>query len=344
MNAKTVFVVGAGASKEYGFPLGGDLIDQIAVKLDFKMDDFHMISKIDSTIHNAYPALAMENYRNNDINPYLRAAKTIVGAMPQSISIDNFIDTHRGNKDIEMCGKLGIALCILNAEAKSSLRVGRVDGDKLDFKKLKQTWITSFFKLLSENCQIDDIKERLSKVAFIVFNYDRCIEHYLYYALQSYYAITPKQAAELVNTIEIYHPYGSLGKLRWQDRNGGVSFGEDVASHDLVRIIGRLKTFTEEMESVEIGILRKQLAEASKIIFLGFAYHQQNLDLLLGNEGGEYRPLRMYGTAFGISDSDLSIIQGVLNGYVGGADNSCLKKVLCNDLFSEFWRTFSLAR
>lgn len=341
MNAKTVFVVGAGASKEYGFPLGGDLIDRIADVLDYSGSATSYISRHDETIYTAYTQLAGQH---NDISRFLKAAKIIAGAMPQSISIDNFIDTHAGNREIEACGKLGIARCILNAESQSSLYIDDTPRATIKFKEIKTTWLQSFFKLLTENCRIEGIKDRLSRVAFIVFNYDRCIEHYLYHALQSYYAISADQAAELVNSIEIYHPYGSLGKLRWQDRSTGIDFGEEVASHDLVRIMQGLKTFTEEMGSEEIVVLRKQLRDAGKIVFLGFAYHQQNLDLLLGTDGGEYQPIRIYGTAFGISDSDLAIIKNALSGYVGGADNSYLKKILCNDLFSEFWRTFSLSR
>lgn len=46
--------------------------------------------------------------------------------MPQSISIDNFIDSHKGDKEIELCGKLAIVRAVLEAEAKSDAFVATV--------------------------------------------------------------------------------------------------------------------------------------------------------------------------------------------------------------------------
>jgi hypothetical protein len=50
-------------------------------------------------------------------------------------------------------------------------------------------------------------------VSFIVFNYDRCIEHFIFHAAQSYYGVDPGRAAQFVAAISFYHPYGSIAPL-----------------------------------------------------------------------------------------------------------------------------------
>ena len=79
-----------------------------------------------------------------DPNALLRSLQQagwrIRDAMPQAISIDNFIDTHGENKLIELCGKLAIVRTILEAEAKSTLIVDKRQGNgQLRFEKLGET-------------------------------------------------------------------------------------------------------------------------------------------------------------------------------------------------------------
>ena len=47
-----------------------------------------------------------------DVNPILHAAWKIRDALPQAISIDNFLDS-RPDPHIELCGKLAIAKAIV---------------------------------------------------------------------------------------------------------------------------------------------------------------------------------------------------------------------------------------
>jgi len=113
--------------------------------------------------------------------------------MPQAISIDNFIDSHRDDERISQCGKLPVARCILEAESQSTLLVDQSNiYNKLDFGLVENTWFNAFFQFLTENCQKADIPARLQQISIISFNYDRCIEHYLHVALQNYYGMEAK--------------------------------------------------------------------------------------------------------------------------------------------------------
>src|SRR6266576_1369320 len=119
---KTLVIVGAGGSQEARLPTGRELKQKIASILDmrFKSGD----RQIDGD-HLVYGAIkvAIENrdLKSPDINAYIEAARRIQNAMPQAISIDNFIDSHQGNEEIELCGKLAIVRSILEAEKGSRL-------------------------------------------------------------------------------------------------------------------------------------------------------------------------------------------------------------------------------
>ena len=105
-----------------------------------------------------------------------------------------------------------IVRTILEAEAKSTLIFdGRQGNSQVRFERLTETWFNRFFQRLSENCKPTALKNRLKSVALIIFNYDRCIEHYLYHAFQNYYSMSPSESAQLLRDLEVYHPYGVVG-------------------------------------------------------------------------------------------------------------------------------------
>jgi hypothetical protein len=295
-------------------------------------------------MHQAYFQLASQE-NGRDINPYLKAARCITNNMPQAISIDNFIDAHYGDTHVEMCGKLAIAKCIRQAERNSPLYVDRANEESISFSNVQKSWLNSFVKLLTENCRVEDLESRLSTIAFVIFNYDRCVEHYLYHALHSYYSISWERAAELVGRIDIYHPYGTVGALRWQEPAQGAEFGEIPEAHQLIKIANNLKTFTEStvQYSGDMFALREHLANASRLVFLGFAYHRQNLQLLFPATLNRRRPVSIYGTAKGVSPSDVTLISRELGGLMRHTEIN-LENFNCVGLFGEFWRSLSLVQ
>lgn len=225
---KTLFVVGAGASKEVEMPISSELKTLIANALNFRntaSDDADILHAIQSATNRSAP----------EINLYHQACKHICNAMPQVISIDNFIDQHSNDKRIELCGKLAIVRTILKAESQSSLFINLSNfNNKMMFESLEETWFASFWKLLTENCNKKDLEQRFSKVAFVIFNYDRCIEHYLHCSLRNTYQMSTSDAAHLVKCIEIYHPYGTVGSLPWQNTDNSVEYGDKPNSGQLL--------------------------------------------------------------------------------------------------------------
>ena len=269
--------------------------------------------------------------------------------MPQAISIDNFIDSHAGEAMIATCGKLAIAKAILSAEANSSLTVDRRNVyKKLDFEKNAKTWFNGFFQLLTENCRVDDLPARLRSIGVITFNYDRCLEHFLFHSLQNYYGIPPEKAAELLTHLEVHHPYGMVGRLPWMGGQKGVDFAADIHANELVSIAEQLRTFTEGTDPTvsNIEAIRMTVKQARRLVFLGFAFHRLNMELLFeaSETSGERSTKAVFGTALGISPSDCRVITDELSNLTG-LDIGPIRlrhQLACSGLVQEYWRSLSL--
>lgn len=332
-------------------PIGSELKKSIANALDIRFEHGVRMTSGDGVIVEALRLAAAASVPpTRDINPYLHSARLIRDAMPQALSIDNFIDAHFHDKRLELCGKLAIARTILQAEAASTLFVDQARNQtKLDFGQLENTWFGYFTQLLTENCRVADLPARLASVVLIIFNYDRCIEHYLYYALQNYYAITPSDAALLLQKLEIYHPYGTVGSLPWLSPRNSIEFGSEPHPKKLLELAGQIKTFTEgtDATSSQIDAIRTQMTTAHRMVFLGFAFHRLNLGLLLPE--GSVRPApsdrRTFATGLGLSSSDAEAIAAELvdKGAMAAANVRVRNDLTCGQLFREYWRSMSFA-
>jgi hypothetical protein len=350
LNRKTLYIIGAGASSEAELPTGHQLKEKIAHLLDLHFKNFEQ-TRGDKYIVTALRTYVDKSGYDEDISPYLYAASRISGAMQQAISIDNFIDTHSDDRRIELCGKLAIVRSILEAEHNSLLYFDDSNKyNKINFKAIENTWYTKFMMLLTENCTKKHLSERLKAVALIVFNYDRCIEHFLYNSLRNYYDLNPDEAGQLIDAMEIYHPYGLVGNLPWQNVPDAqkVRYGAKPGPKQLLELTSYIKTFTEgtDPNSSEILAIRTIITKADKIVFLGFAFHELNMKLMKPDSStvNPDRAISCFGTAKGISDSDCAII----------SDECCklykipIKRIHisnkfdCSSLFKEHWRNLSM--
>lgn len=349
---RTTLIIGAGASAECGLPVGAVLKERIGRLLDIRFEHGFRQMSGDHTICEAL-RVAVESTTppGRDINPHLQAAWRIRDAMPQALSIDNFIDTHQGDARLELCGKLAIVRSILDAEKRSHIHFDPHGNHRSPrFESLQATWFTSFFQLLTENCRANQLEQRFSTLTLIIFNYDRCVEHFLYYALQNYYGIAAEQAAALVAKFGIFHPYGTVGPLPWQGRDGAVGFGAETDAQGLVRLAGQIRTFTEGTDPTQSAIeeIRRRFVEAQIVLFLGFAYHRLNLQLIWsdGMTHADPADTKYFGTALGVSQSDCDEIRRELS-ELGGAPSNQIhirNNLSCARLFGEYWRSLSLAR
>jgi hypothetical protein len=345
---KATFVIGAGASHELNLPVGSKLKLSIAELLDLR---FRHGAQQSGDVE-LWEAVKEHCRRGTDPGPTadrcFSAAHAIREAMPQATSIDSFVDAHAGNDEIELVAKLAIVRCILAAERDSKLRVApTTDPRRLDFDPLVDTWLVRAAQRILDGCRATQIEDRLSSLAFVVFNYDRCVEHFLFYSLQSYFRITADEAARLVQLVDIYHPYGTVGPLPWQPGKPVVAYGEELRPPRLLEIAAGIRTFTQgtDPDSSDIMGLRSAVAESRNLIFLGFAFHRLNLEILAPASitlGGGHNAM-VFGTALGFSKTDAMAIQRELELlFQVSADNVKIRNDLtCTTLFDEFSRAIS---
>lgn len=346
MSINTVFIIGAGASEEAKLPTGNQLKNFIAQLLDIHIHS-DILKSGDRIIFNALQEFVKDSSKSkNDVGLYIQQAWHIRDALPQAISIDNFIDAHRDNGKIALCGKLAIVRSILAAEERSLLYFEWADQKaKMNFVSLKDTWYIPFFQLLTENCGKNDLKGRFKSIKLIIFNYDRCIEHFIYNALLNYYKISKEEAEDLVKSIEIYHPYGNVGTLPWISKDGAIEFGKKPTVQELLQLTKKIKTFAEgtDPNSSEISKIRLHISLAYRVVFLGFAFHKLNMQLIYPRSFDTGKIVNCFATAYELSDSDKKVIKEQFENIYKRTINVEMAKsnVRCGQFFKEFWRSLA---
>lgn len=357
MENNTVVIVGAGASQEFGLPTGERLAKLIISSL-------HAKKITNSRDTELYETLRVAAERENcDFVQLLNTAEQISSSLMHSKSIDNYIHSRKNEKLIALCGKIAITHQILSAELTSHICNHDGNKDELDFRKVdaklrrsglddgktQDLWCRKFMQLLTENCSINGLEDRLQSITFIIFNYDRCFEHYIYHALQSSYGIDSEESGRIVDHMNIYHPYGTVGALPWQKKKKGAvvaKYGAEPDANRLCELAGGIKTFTEgtAIES-DIEKIRFAVESAKMMIFLGFGFHPLNIKLItpisrkhiIGNT-------QYFATAKGISEEDSQSIHIKLKA-LGDAQAKLIKlyrKTKCHELFDECWHRLSL--
>jgi hypothetical protein len=335
-NNTTVFVLGAGASYEFGLPIGEQLKDHITKLLNFDHNGLNGDDYVSRAIN-----IAAHLDKTLDRNLCIQAAQGVKRALPLALSIDNFIHSNRDDKYVEMCGKLGITRAILHAEFQSKLFCKDTENG-IDFATNSKTWLVKLMQLLSEQCTLQELEERLSTITFIVFNYDRCLEHFLMHAIATSYRISSDKAAEIVRQIAIFHPYGTVGKLPWMRSHTDevIEFG-GMPDVNLYKLSQGIKTFTEGTDAADSDILaiRKAMYEAKRVIFLGYSYHPLNMKLLVDGNPEKKTTRQVFGTSYGMSASDTDNIQNTLDSLLFAPSVIVRNDLTCLSLFQEYSRS-----
>jgi hypothetical protein len=338
---KTLFVLGAGASFEVDMPLGSELLKQIVKLIEIKLH-FHKQKSGDYVILQALKLHLNEGSEVKKINEHLGAAWQLAASARQALSIDNLIDALEDPK-IELVGKLGIARAILLSESKSKFFRLRQHSDQFDLAPFNDTWFGSFTKLLTENVRKTSVSEIFNNVEIVNFNYDRCLEHYLPYSLANYYGLSLQEAQKLMGSLTVHRPYGSVGRLPWQTNAGpSVTFGNENAQ-ELAAVSQQIITFTERKEEKDVlQRIKAAVSGAQRIVFLGFAFHRQNVELLASEILDSATVLA---TSIGISKSDTDVIATELAKAFSIANDGRRRIDLtgsdCNGLFRDYWRTLT---
>jgi hypothetical protein len=291
----TVFVIGAGASQEFGLPIGWGLTETIKKNCNFVLDDLGRgVKEGNRQIFGHYETIydRSDEAKISELNKRLNASWQIRDGIDSADSIDEYIFRYSDNPLIAEVGKLQIAYAISAAESVSSLSEQKGFGEQID--GANNTWIWGFMKALINGIKANKVDKIGNNITIICFNYDRCIEHYLEHALiRSFHGLKREEARAIVKNIRIIHPYGSLGDL---DK---FPFGR---VERFVEMADNLITWSETIREPElIHEIGKAIRWAKRIVFMGFAFANQNMQLLDSKPAQmNANPPRVYSTGYGL--------------------------------------------
>jgi hypothetical protein len=296
----TVLIVGAGASAEVGLPIGTGLVEHIAGLVTIERNE--LTGALPQ--HKPFVRDLMNHAGQEKVPQYLHAARMMISGMRSAESIDRYIDREADDEFIRTLGKAAIVEAIAFRERKSKL-YGDKGGPISGRSEIDDTWYWTFFRMLLEGSPPRD--KLFDNIAIVCFNYDRCIEHYLTCELMRAYSIERNEAADLVQRLTIWHPYGTIAPLDTQEPNG-IAYGDNEAvSGRSFHLASRIQTFTEKhQDGLMIEAIRERIRAAENVVFLGFGYYLQNLQLIAPEQSTTIK--WMLGTGHGLSDSDRYVV------------------------------------
>ncbi len=254
IDEETVFILGAGASKPYGYPIGPVLVKNIVDSIDQAKLSFFEYFDITST--------------------HLKDFKEAITSSLAS-SIDFFLSDR---KDFIKVGKLCIATILLQCENPN------ING----FAYRKEGIYHFIFEQMKKYCDIKEFGE--NKVSFITFNYDRSLEFVFHNALNTY-AQNKQEIHEQLSKIPIIHLHGYLGSLPWQTGKqsevfeyGSLPKKKDQIINDS-KYIRRIESSAEKLtlltnaplSSEEFIRSKNAINNAKKIYFIGFGFDERSM-------------------------------------------------------------------
>jgi len=292
--ANIVLVVAAGASRELEIPTGGELLLEIISGINYNQNYsssngegrfldpvnqfFNMIGSNDMAVN----ILCFEQ----ELIPFREELRACA---KNGKSLDAFLNQNGRSDILKKFGKFAIAYYIIGYEAK-------IKNENL--YGFRENWIRYFLEKHLQPVK-KDLRDGRVKIKIITFNYDRAIEHFLYYFLR--YTPNPEipgfepakgtdESRSIVDRFAVIHVYSKLADLDWQNPGEEtIRFGERnndkgslSAASSAIKLIAEtgIGRVTEETKTQ----IKKVMAEAEKIYCLGFGFDEDNMRILFGNE------------------------------------------------------------
>jgi len=298
----TVFILGAGASYAYGFPLGEGLIS--AIKHYHSSDEFKRLCR----------ELCLEHDLLNEFCHDLEVARPL--------SLDLFLDNRRA--DFDQIGKLAIAYCLIGQEMESRTR---------DPSQATEGWYHLLANYLGKYKR--DLTE--NRLSIITFNYDRSLEYMLFKCLSARFKLTSDEAAEAVRSLNIHHVYGKLGSLPWE-KDGGFTrpYTNEATALELRNTAEGIRLIHElNPKAGELGAIREALKGAKHVFMFGCAFHEENLKVLgfnPTNQNSIRNDLPIHATCYKVPGPELNRIKR-LYAYFDLNDTKVHEMMLHHEMF-----------
>ena len=234
----TVLILGAASSAHCGYPLGIELIANVV------------------QAHRNGSGIPLPSYwHKENVDRFVTRL-----ARSGHYSIDAFLETVPADMEL---GKYLIAYCLKKCE----------DVDRL-FPPSNPGWYQYLFNSLlgSSGTPFDE-----NRLTIVTYNYDRSLETYLYHALVARFDMNPDEALRELQKIPIIHVYGILGAFPEIPYESTSDVDAIAKASTAINIIHEIQDAGDGFCSPEFRRAHEAITAASKVIFLGFGFHRDNV-------------------------------------------------------------------
>jgi hypothetical protein len=280
----TVFVLGAGASKPYGFLTGAELAQTIVSALLNAVNSAPVRLGPD-TLAGRLTARVSPSQFDPFVRDFLASGRS---------SLDAFVNSRPDYLELV---KYGIVLALAGCEREGSL-----------FPHNDDDWYQYLFDhIIPAKAEAFTANQ----LRVITFNFDRSFERRLFLALKASFNLSDADAAGLGAHVPVLHLHGQLGHPSW------CSIGTPVAAYrpyesasitdeQLVACVHEIRIIHEEITDSALRTAQEWLRTAAQIAFLGFGFHPINLARLAVQE---IDGTLVRGTALGFTKAELAPIK-----------------------------------
>ncbi|MFG1523849.1 hypothetical protein ABMA67_02450 [Halobacteriovorax sp. RZ-3] len=311
-------IIGAGAGVPFGMPTGAELRDMM---LKVKRPSAEMNSALNRCLNKR-----RRHYDESHYEEFLEMFKEA-----NTISIDSFLSNQA--EYINIVGKVSIANILLDMEKKSyentkysycAVERGYYSptGSHRETRFYQDNWIQLLVNLLNPK-DGDEYKflERISKINFVSFNYDRLLEQNLVEHFYHNYDNVrngdwENKCKEFQEALSFTYVYGSLGKcipknIGSHSKRNNYLFNDKINTSDLVSSAEGISLIRlNEEKELDFSFINK----SQSIFTLGFSFDEDNLRLLKLLEGEEKPAL--YVTSLGLEEGIISKLDDRYNTYL----------------------------
>jgi hypothetical protein len=300
----TVFVLGAGASRPYGFPVGSKLAEKVCALMPTKQgsntDGLNWIQ--------TWLSVGDDEFSSS-------LAKNLPERFKESgcETLDEFVEAPGNHRFLPLV-KAGIIKVLLECEndvnlfpqpPKDQSPKWSIRGSANSYQAYEMPehtdddWVRYLLRIMRT-----DRPETFSQnqVNFVTFNFDRSFERRLYTMLLASYGVPASEAAALASSIPVLHMHGRLGAEGWIHITGR-EYGTKTSGDEINSIYRDIRIVHEEIEEAKIDLCHQWLDGADTIVFLGFGYHQSNIRRL-GMDRDRIHKTNILGTAYGLTEAE----------------------------------------
>lgn len=292
LSAPTVFILGAGASHAYGFPLGSELKQKIIAQLNPPSLGLPPLVDSDPPTLGLMAKVGFEK-------PVVEAFRETL-KFSQHSTIDIFLEHKTSLREL---GSYLIASTIIPLENDDNLFP-------------KRDWYRDLYSIL----RFGEPEPDVNGLGVVTLNYDRSFEHFMTKSIDfNVHDDRVVAAHEKRSQIPVIHAHGSLGQ--YPAVPYGIKPNEEQALRQAAESIRIVSDRLDD--SPDFRAAQELIGKADNVVFLGFGYDERTLKALLHDV--DMHRTRFFGTAVKLPEDRKREVFDLFNNRIvlGGGKQDC---------------------